>query len=429
MRDWGVSRVLDDSVIAPDIETLEGQIPTSQIYGTPGYVAPEALQTPEVERPADIYALGSILFEILAGEKLHPRGQAALASTIAETLGMPAKRPPDRAVPPELDALCAVMVSRDPTLRPTARRVADQVENFLDGDRDVARRKTMADDLIWTARAAIDEGRRADAMRSAGRALALDPETDGAAELVTHLMLEPPKDVPPDLEVALRDADARHVRRRARTAMLAYLALASFLPIAAWNGIRRWDVILGVFGFSLAMALATVELRRKPNRSFGEMMIYALVNSALLVMMTRLAGPFTFVPALACFMVMSMMSYPAFVHRAYGPMVLISTIVVGFVGPVILEQLGVLHSTWDIRDGELVSHAGALELHGATSVTMIIVASLVTIIMAGVHGAVIARASRQQQHQLVTQAWHLGQLLPASRNTPPPGRMSSDPVY
>jgi len=425
--DWGVARVLEDAVIAADIETLEGSTAGEDILGTPGYLAPEGLRTHEVERPADIYALGSILFEVLAGEVLHPRGEAGIQSTLAEaTVLSPSKRRADRAIAPELDVLCTTMLARDPTLRPTARRVADQIENFLDGDRDVARRTTMARDLVFVARAALVEGRRGDAMRAAGRALALDPESESAADLIGALMLEPPEVLPPELDQALRDADARHVRGRARTAMLAYVALAAFLPIAAWNGIRRWDVVLGVFGFAIAMAVATIELRRKPNRSFVEMLIYACVNAALLVMLTRLAGPFTFVPALACFMVMSMMSYPAFVARPWTPWVLISTIVAGFVGPIFLEQAGLLHSTWDIRDGELVSHAGALELHGASSVALVIAASLATIIMAGIHGAASARASRQQQHQLVTQAWHLGQLLPAGAN-PRPGWPQSAP--
>ncbi len=447
--DWGVARVLEDAVIAADIETLEGSSGETQILGSPGYIAPEALRSALVDRPADIYSLGAILFEILAGEPVHPRGEAAIQSTLEATSLSPAKRRSDRprdsgprplsptaptgrvgadprAIPPELDALCTSMLATDPTLRPTARRVADQIESFLDGDRDLARRKTLATDLVFVARAALDEGRRRDAMRAAGRALALDPEAEGAAELISALMLEPPEVPPPELDLALRDADARHVRRRARTAMLAYVALAAFLPIAAWNGIRRWDVVLGVFGFAVAMAIATIELRRRPNRTFVEMLIYACVNAALLVMLTRLAGPFTFVPALACFMVMSMMSYPAFVARRWTPFVLIATIVVGFVGPIVLERAGILHSTWDIRDGELVSHAGALELHGTTSVTMVIAASLLTIVMAGIHASSIARASRQQQHQLVTQAWHLGQLLPTSTHTP--GRLQTSPL-
>jgi len=417
--DWGVARVLDAAVaevVTADTDTLEGAAPSGQVLGTPGYMAPEQLQTADVDRPADVYALGAILFELLAGEPVHPRGPTAIASTLGEPLTSPAKRRPDRTIAPELDALCLAMLAKNPTVRPTARRVADRIEDFLDGDRDVARRRTIAIDLVWTARVAIDEGRRADAMRAAGRALALDPEAPGAAELVTALMLEPPAEPPPELKAALREADAAQVRRRARTAILAYLAIASFLPIAAWNGIRKWPLVLGVFGFALAMALAAVQLRRKPNRAFLDMLLYALGNATLLVLLGRMAGPFTFVPALACFMVMSVMSYPAFVAR---PWALIAMITLGFIVPIVLENVGMLSMTWEVRDSSLISHAGALELEGSSSVTMVLVASLATIVIAGVHAATIAKSSREAQHQLVTQAWHLRQLLPASSTTTP----------
>ena len=415
--DWGVARVVGDAVeqvVTADIDTLEGTSPSDKVLGTPGYMAPEQLASPEVERPADVYALGAILFEILAGEPLHPRGstQVTIASTLAaETTLSPAKRRPERAVPPELDALCVQMLARDPGVRPTARRVADRVEDYLDGDRDVARRKAMATDLVWSARAAFDDGRRADAMRAAGRALALDPEASGAAELVSTLILQPPAQPPPELETALAEADHEVVRRRARTAILAYLSLASFLPIAMWNGVRQWPAVLGVFTVALAMALAAYSIKRDPARSFFEMLLYALGNAALLVLLTRMAGPFTFVPALACFMVASIMSYPAFVMR---PLTLIVVILLGFTVPVALEIAGVLPRTWEITGGMLVSHAGALELEGAASVTLVVVASLVTIVIAGIHAAVVAKAYRGAQRQLVMQTWHLRQLLPAA---------------
>jgi serine/threonine-protein kinase len=79
-----------------------------QILGTLGYLAPEQLEDPErVDHRSDIYALGVILFEILAGERLHNAhtSEGVLISTLDIDGASPAERAPDRNVPPELDAL------------------------------------------------------------------------------------------------------------------------------------------------------------------------------------------------------------------------------------------------------------------------------------------------------------------------------------
>ena len=384
------------------------------MLGTPGYMAPEQLQqAAEAGRPADVYALGSILFEILAGEPVHPRGVGALKSTIGgEAVVSPGKRRPDRAVPPELDALCTAMLAMDPTLRPTARRLADRIQDFLDGDRDIARRKTMAVDLVWNARAAFNEGRRAEAMRAAGRALGLDTESSEAAELVTALMLSPPEVPPPELEASLREAEIDGVARHARTAIAAYLALAAFLPVAVWNGIRRWEVVLGVFGIALGLAFFASRIQKQPRRTAGEMIAYALANCVLLGLLGRMCGPFTFVPGITCVVLMSMMAYPLFTSRSW---VLVAMVAIGFIVPVGLELTGVLGSTWEIKDGLFISHAGALELRGVPTLSLLIGGSVATIVVAGVHAARIYRATRLAQKQLVAQAWHLRQLLPSAR--------------
>ncbi|HET9988127.1 MAG TPA: serine/threonine-protein kinase, partial [Kofleriaceae bacterium] len=164
--DWGLARVVGEAVAEvqrDDIDSLD--LKESKLLGTPGYMSPEQLQkAAEAGRPADIYALGAILFEMLAGEPLHPRGPTALQSTVSgDVVTSPSKRRPERTIPPELDAIVTIMVAMDPAARPTARKVAERVEAFLDGDRDVARRKTLAVDLVWNARAAFNEGRSAEA--------------------------------------------------------------------------------------------------------------------------------------------------------------------------------------------------------------------------------------------------------------------------
>jgi hypothetical protein len=412
--DWGLARVIDD--VAPvenkDIDSLDEDKQPSALLGTPGYIAPEQLHTnAEVGRPVDVYALGSILFEILTKMPLHPRqSQAAIQSTLSTTgVLSPIARYPEIAIPPELDTLCTEALAMQAKTRPTAHEMGERVQAYLDGDRDLARRKAVADEALAKAREALDGDQRADAMRDAGRALALDPDCAGAAEIVTRLMLEPPKDPPPELQQELREADAHGVKRHALTAIISYGAIAAFLPIAMWNGIRKWPDVLAVFVMALLLALGAALIRKKPLRSLGAMIVYALGNGFLCVMMSRMAGPFTFVPALICVVTMSVMAYPQFLER---PVILVGIMVASFALPLALEAQGLLRTTWELADSRLISHAEALVIGGPKTMTLVIGATIGTFVVAGFHAASIGRTNRRAQLQLVTQAWHLRQLLP-----------------
>jgi hypothetical protein len=265
---------------------------------------------------------------------------------------------------------------------------------------------------VWAARHAYDGGNRSDAMRTAGRALALDPQSTAAAELVTTLMLEPPAEPPRELKEALLATDEQAVSRHARTAMLAYGAIAGFLPVAAWNGVRRWDMVMAVFAAAMMMLFAAFRITRQPRRSYGEMLGYALGNALLLALLTRMLGPFTFVPAIACIVVMSCAAYPQFGGaRSWG---LIAIICVGFIVPFALERADVIARTWDIVGQNLVNHPDALAVNSTSTIVLLVVATLATMMIAGVHAARIYDTSREAQHQLATQAWHLRQLLPAA---------------
>ena len=411
--DWGVARVVEDApagVVTADIDTLEGAAPAGQVLGTPGYMPPEQLRQPEVGRPADVYALGTILFELLAGEPLHPRA-APIPSTLSSlTVTSPASRRPERGIAPELDALCTAMLVVDPALRPTARRCAESVEEFLDGDRDLERRRAMAIELAQQARATYDAGLRAEAMQVASRALALDPGAAGAAELVTRLMLEPPREAPPEVREAIRHADADSTSRHARTAVPGFLLIAAFLPVIIWNGVLRWPIVLGSTGLALVMALAAWRLVRVPDRPYAWMVLYACGNGLLVAMLSRLSGSFTFVSALASFIMMMLVTYPAFLRR---PAVVLVTILGGYLIPIGLEAAGAIRSTWILVDGGMFLRGDAVRVDGALAVGSLVLATLATGAMGGRLSANHARAPRDAQHRLVSQAWHLRQLLPA----------------
>ncbi len=413
--DWGAARVLGDiagGVVTADIDTLEGAAPAGQVLGTPGYMAPEQLQRPEVGRAADVYSLGAILFELLTGEPLHPRATAIPSTLSPATVTSPATRRPVRGIPPELDALCTAMLVADPALRPTARRCADSIEEFLDGDRDLERRRTMALDLMWQARAAYDAGLPADAMRNASRAMALDPEAGGAAELVTRLMLEPPREPPPELRAAIRHTDADGVRRHARAAIPGFVMIAAFLPlIVVWNGVLSWPIVVGSIANALVMAILAWRLVRVPDRSYRWMLLYMCGNALLLAVMSRLSGSFTFVSALVVLITMSSITYPPFLGR---PWVVIALALGGFLVPIGLEATGAIPSTWSLVEGGMMLRSDAVRVDGPPAVASIVLATVATVVMAGVLAVKLARANRDAQHRLVIQAWHLRQLLPAT---------------
>jgi serine/threonine-protein kinase len=410
--DWGIARVVGDaagSVETADVDLLDAAR-TADVIGTPGYSSPEQLRAPDVDRPADVYSLGAILFELLAGEPLHPRGLAAIANTLEDKGELaPSARRPDRNIPPELDRLCAAMLAATPSGRPTARRCAEQIEEFLDGDRDVARRRVLARDLVALAREAHRGRRPGEAMRAASRALALDPEAKDAAELVMHIMLQPPAELSPEVRALLAQYDDQAVSRHARAAMPGYIMIAGFLPIIVWNGVRSWPVTLAMTGLAVLLAFAAWDLVRHPRKSLAHMVVYAIANSLLFAVMGRMISPLVVVPAFFAFTTGSVVTYPAFLVRKW---LLIGIMVGGFLLPLCLEAVGVLSSTFETNDAGLLVFGNGMHVRGAPTVITVLLGAIAVLVMAGLQSARISNASRAAHHRLVLHAHQLAQLLP-----------------
>jgi len=414
--DWGLARVAGDvtgerGLDALDtIDDLGGATGEGAMLGTPGYMSPEQIHdAATVDRPTDVYALGAILFEILAGEPLHPRGMGAVASTLNELDVSPARRRPDRNIPPELDTLCVEALARKPAARPTVRVVAEAVQRYLDGDRDVTRRRAMSADQLALARLAVGEDRRAEAVRAASRALSLDPESTGAAELVTALMLQPPREPPPELEAEYRADDAGNTRRHARVAGGAYFVLLALIPVMAWSGIRSWGLILAIGANAILLSATAWAVARRPEAASLGMWGYAVGNAVLIGLTARMCGPFILVPAFACMVTMSILMYPMFIGRGWA---MVGMMMTGWIVPIGLELLGTLSSTWHVVDGVLVLSSHTLEFTART-IPLILIISVMIMLVAGLLVGTLYEAQHQAQRQLLAQAWHLRQLLPS----------------
>jgi eukaryotic-like serine/threonine-protein kinase len=424
--DWGLAKVLDAPedteldvpAIGEGVSSIDGSTQVGAMLGTPGYMAPEQMENAHgVGTPADVYALGSILFEILAGEALHRKGQV-LTSTLGGTDISPANRRPDAGVPPELDTLCVAALARDESKRPTARELGDRIEGFLDGDRDLEGRMRIAQLELEEAREALASGetsRRAEAMQAASRALALNPRSRDAADLITSLMLEPPKEQPEALRAQIADSEIAAQKRQAKTAMGSLSAVAVFLGLCAVSGVYNWLLLGAMVAYTIGLIGLAYTVSRRAMTVNG-IFVVGMSNALLAAVMSRLFGSLLVVPSITCIMALSLMSYPQNINRAPRFILLL---VASWMTPVALEWAGVLEPTWRIVDGAIISTSSLVKIGGTSTVALMIFAHVMAITVFVLFANKVAVARRDAQRQVEIQAWHLKQLLPAPRRTLP----------
>ena len=114
LADWGIA-------------TAPGRV--TRIAGTPSYMAPEMLTCDELTARTDVYLLGAVLFEILAGRAPHQgtSDEALLSNILLSEPDVPA------SAPDELADLVRACMAREPSARPeSARAVRDRVDAFLE---------------------------------------------------------------------------------------------------------------------------------------------------------------------------------------------------------------------------------------------------------------------------------------------------------
>lgn len=107
---------------------------TGQFLGTPNYMAPEQILGHDVQGGADLYAVGSILFELLTAKALFD--DDSVDKILQQQLGAPRPDPrsvaPERSIPDEIAEICLKAIDLDPAKRfQTAEEFADAVHAVL----------------------------------------------------------------------------------------------------------------------------------------------------------------------------------------------------------------------------------------------------------------------------------------------------------
>ena len=126
----GQVKVIDFGIAKSVESTLETK--TGVLKGRVAYMAPEQAWGQPVDRRADVYAAGVMIWEGVTGKRLWEgkNDVEILAKLLRE--GAPPLRAVLPNVPPELDALCARAMARDPVDRqPSAAALLDELEAHL----------------------------------------------------------------------------------------------------------------------------------------------------------------------------------------------------------------------------------------------------------------------------------------------------------
>src|SRR6202012_355239 len=125
VTDFGLAKGLDES------DGVASR--TVQAIGSPSYMAPEQMdgRTGEITTATDVYGLGAVLYEMLAG-----RPPFHGASALETRRGVAADPPPPRPdVPRYLRTICFHCLAKDQADRYTsAGALADDLERFISGE-------------------------------------------------------------------------------------------------------------------------------------------------------------------------------------------------------------------------------------------------------------------------------------------------------
>lgn len=310
--DWGIAKLRSDSDLSDpasdDDDVPDFTVPGS-IVGSAGYMSPEQASGEEADERADVYALGTILFESCTHQMLH-RGTYGerLRSTIEGVDARPSARLGDPDFPEELDAICEKATAPRDERYPNAGALLADLRAFLEGQRSAELRREVATQHAEAARVSLAGGRvsasetvRVQALRQLGAAAVLDPENREMIGMIERLLApqDDTEQMPEEVEASIAKDRRESARVATGRSALAYAAGMMALPILGWMGVRDWT-LFSVFAAALiASGVGAALLWRSREVSTTVVTLSAPMAFGTLALFSAVFGPFFLVPGLA----------------------------------------------------------------------------------------------------------------------------------
>jgi eukaryotic-like serine/threonine-protein kinase len=277
----GIGRVADFGIASARVHSSISE--PELLRGTPRYMAPEQTQGGQVDRRADVFALGAVLWEIITGEPLFDSRVSVehiLSQVVSATIPPPSDR--NSRIPTLLDAVCLRALRRDVAERyETVASFRDALAQVADAEGLIATPGELIDELARLFGERIEQ-RRALVRRVTGRKsgsrlravtetqLGITPLRDAAADSVaralsprspvtaTQIGIRPPRpvaevDPAAALEAFLERDDEDELPSEPTEVLGPYR-----LPRKHW---RRWAVLVAVLAALVVWRLAASSSR------------------------------------------------------------------------------------------------------------------------------------------------------------------------
>jgi serine/threonine-protein kinase len=182
--DFGIAKIMDSG----ERLTSDGKV-----LGTPEYMSPEQAQGLPLTPASDLYSLGIVLYEMLAGQPPFTGPNPVNLLMAQATMPPPplSEKNPKTIVPPSVDRLLSQLLDKDPAARPpSAKRLGEMLTRALLTSGPAVRTQVLVDDdsldaaFEETTEAHYEEG-TADAAVARPR-----PDADAAAAADTPRTLD-----------------------------------------------------------------------------------------------------------------------------------------------------------------------------------------------------------------------------------------------
>jgi serine/threonine-protein kinase len=293
----------------------------------------------------------------------------------------------------------------------------EAIERYLDGERDHEMRKREAErhavdasrivDSLLAGTSKDEAHDRARAMRDLGTALAFDPSMRLARKTMLRLLTEPPKGPIPQLEAALDRSREELSVSASRGGALGYAVWFLFAPLWALMGVRDLG-LSSLIWTAIALAFVTQVCGMYWRRWLKfDCFAGAVLGGVIMAFLSRMFGPLVLVPplavAIAAFSALDPVAWKRWVFAVVGSLAI--------AGPLGLEWVGAIPSSYLFRDGMMCIVPQATALPPIASISFLLLSALGSVVITTLIVARSRRELAEAEERLHRHAWHLSQLV------------------